>query len=265
MEVWSRIITQMDGTIQAIAHEAPAGFVEVSSVGQIIFGGSVDLRSDLGVKHQGTLLLDPESVLIASSSDSTRRSSGELTVISDKVLHTALQTAKVRIEAEASLVVAAPLVATREESTLQLTAHTDLTVDAQLQLAGDVELSGGTSVTIKEPVSSRAVIISTNHTHVHANLEASSEVLINAPNLHIPTGTIRAGDTVKLVTSTDMILGGAGSKVPGKLCLSAEELDRVNAKNGLVVGGVEGGSVQVAGIVSNASLKIHAGAPGATV
>ncbi|MEI7667039.1 MAG: YDG domain-containing protein, partial [Synechococcaceae cyanobacterium ELA263] len=69
--VWADGATRVDGVISARGGAAggDGGFVEVSSRGQLLWGGTVDARAPLG--SWGTLLLDPYNITIANTTQTT--------------------------------------------------------------------------------------------------------------------------------------------------------------------------------------------------
>jgi len=62
--VWSELSTRCDGALSARGglHGGDGGFAEISSHRQLTHSGAVDVRAPQG--HAGTLLLDPESIII---------------------------------------------------------------------------------------------------------------------------------------------------------------------------------------------------------
>ncbi|MFM7506344.1 MAG: filamentous hemagglutinin N-terminal domain-containing protein, partial [Rubrivivax sp.] len=237
--LWSDEATRGHGTLSARGGaQGQGGFVEVSSKGVLAWTGHADLGvADGDRTRYGTLLLDPEFILIRQGSPSIDGvGSGDLaspsllfgafagatSVITSSAINTQLASANVVLQANKNITVesglATPISGTRN---LTLQAGENIVIGSPIT-AGSLTLSandpsapgtrtGSGAVTVNAPLTATSSITITHNggsgTHaIGANLSASALTVTGGVGLTTPATWTLSGSS-----SISGALGGAGA------------------------------------------------------
>jgi filamentous hemagglutinin family protein len=238
--LWSDSVTRGHGQLSARGGLlGQGGFIEVSSKGVLDWGGSADLRvADLNPARYGTLLLDPEFIVIQQSSPSLDGvGTGDLaspnllfgafpgatSVITAGALNTQLASANVVLQANLDITVGATTTPISGTRALTLQAGRDIIVNGAITANSGITLSAndpaGTDTGIGRVIVNAALNAGANPLVITNNGGSgvhSVAANLTAGNLAITGETALSGTrTFNLTSSTASVgaLSGTGSLV----------------------------------------------------
>lgn len=237
--IWSDGHTSFSGSISAKGQTA-GGFAEVSSHGLLGFTGKADLTSTAG--KTGTLLLDPEDVVISNDAETTETNSGgtfnptgDTSIINVQTLETALESTNVSITTgssgaqEGNISIIAPLT-WATNSTLVLDAANSVVIDAPIKItnvgglvvdyAGSFDpIDGVGTVTFDHPTLSLFAVNGTSYTLVSDLSDLIADIAATPGGHFALANAIKAPATVftssPIPTTFTGTLEGLGNTISG--------------------------------------------------
>ncbi|HIK11142.1 MAG TPA: CHAT domain-containing protein [Oscillatoriaceae cyanobacterium M33_DOE_052] len=258
--IWSDNTTQFHGQISATGTEN-GGFVEVSGKQNLIFRGHVDLSSANG--QTGTLLLDPENIIIVSGSGAAddgeildneirRDDPGATYTISETALENLDGNAEVILEATNDITIENlsnnPLTLSFKSGSIAFTADADNDGNGSFSMnTGDIIRTGGRDITI----SAAGVTTGTINTNSTNNGDAGN-ITISSSGGDITTGQLNsfaqgsgaAGNVTLTVTD------GNGSINTTSGDINAGSVDGIGGNISL---STAGGNITTGDLISRAS------------
>lgn len=215
--VWADEVTRFDGNLSSRggALSGNGGFAEVSGKKTLVFTGGADLRAAHGTS--GTLLLDPDDIIITDSDDAPAAAiddgtwelaadTGAPATIGNETIETLLQTGLVTLQAANTIVQNADADINGAPATNGLT----LEAGGAITLNGDIALNGGT-----------LTVTSDTGNVTLAGTYSVGDALVEATTGAISVATVTASGDVTLTAGGAITESGASAISATNLSLSA--------------------------------------------
>ena len=219
------------------------GFVEVSGKEELFFDGRVDTSAPNGLT--GTLLLDPENIVIANGSGTASSSSGAVT----------FTTFENTLEALTGF------------TNIELVANNSITLNNLTDNLLNLNISGSLTMVAVNGAITFADTGDKIQSNRNIDLTAGGNLILGSLESKEGNITLKAGDlilsgTVKADTGTTTLLSQNGGTIgvgdgSGTFSVSAGELQNITAAN-LVIGDATNGNITVGGISAANSNNVAA-------